>query len=737
MTRLPTPLLALLLISCTDAGLQPVPPPPPEVVDNKLTIRGEVCAEPPETTPFPVKILFLLDQSSSLQCTDSGNLRFDALNKVVSDLLPLPNVFMGFIGFASWSRKQGFTRDRGALQPFLDPAQGLGPATDYQGALASAVQLLEQDMIESGAATRARSRYVIVFVSDGSPEPRCRGGCEDSRDACSDGIDNDGDGITDGSDPDCENVGDNALRPDSLYPVCNTDREIEDGTYTDMQGRCPEYNMPRQILQRIDDLRSLETVYSVGDVVLHTLLITSPQAVVEAVCPGAGQQFGYSADLARELLSGMATAGGGTFRDVNVDDSDDTFLEFNFASLTSPFFITEFVAFNQNAVASPTGPVPDSDRDGLGDARESILGTLRHNPDSDGRGDVPADGYRDLFEARFQSKGFDPTSADVPALDCTRRDDTDGDGLLDCEERFLGTDRRLPDSDGDRLVDGLELRAGTDPTVADADRDPDFDGISNRDEVRAGTDPLVADADLYQARSMRYNLDDTGERLIPERESGVLEPRRCYDFELADLELVVTDQPQDRGRNRILLQIFSEPVGVSDAQPVVRQACIEALYPGEGHKDPISGLVDVSAASWSALHRDFEARFKGIESCLDLPPELPLARPDIEGLLERCLPHRIQLGRVLFDRIDLIDLLRRYVRRNLNLRMPIEASDFFYPIELFNPETHCYRPWELARVGLLLDAARDAACGQCGEAGDGGVDGGAGGPGLALDGAAP
>ena len=707
----------LLLAACTDTGLQPIPPPPPETVDNKLTVRGEVCAEPPATTPFPVKVLFVLDQSTSLQCTDSANRRFDALNKVVGDLIPQPNVFFGFVGFASWSRKQGFTRDRGALQPFLDPGQGLGPATDYQGAFASAVQVLEQDMVASGPAVRARSRYVVVFVSDGSPEPRCRGGCEDTRTACGDGVDNDGDGIADGSDPDCDDVDDNSLRPDNLYPVCNTDREIPEGSYVDMQGRCPEYNMPRQILQRIDDLRALETVYSAGDVVLHTLLITSPQEVVESVCPDAAQQFGYSADLARDLLAGMAAAGGGTYRDVDIEDADDTFLEFDFGSLTSPFFATEFVAFNQNAVASPDGPVPDSDRDGLSDAMEAELGTLRHRPDSDARDDEVADGYGDLFETRLRAKGFDPTSPDAPALVCTEHEDTDGDGLIDCEERFLGTDVRLPDTDGDRLVDGLELRVGIDPLVADGDRDPDFDGVNNRDEVRAGTDPLVADAARFQARSMRYALVDKGERPVPERETGALEPRRCYDFELADIELVVTDQPRDRGRNRILLQVFSEPVGVSDARPVVRQACVEALYPGEGHKDPVGGRVDVSAEAWARLHTDFGKQIERIEDCLPLGPDEPIARPDLEDVLAECLPHRIQLGRVLFDRIDLIDLLRQYTTRGLELRLPVEASDFFRPIELFEPERDCHRPWELARVRLLLDAVEEAACGECGSAG--------------------
>ena len=193
-----TLLIVLLAFGCTKSSLEPIPPPPPPELDNLLTIKGEVCSEPPDIAPFPVKILFAIDQSASLQCTDPENRRFVALNRVFNQLSSLPNAFFGFLGFASWSRKQTFTRDMSKLSMFLDANQGGGPATDYQGALASILQMLEQDMIDSGPAQRARSRYVVVFISDGVPEPRCRQGCEDDRNTCSDGIDNDGDGLIDG-----------------------------------------------------------------------------------------------------------------------------------------------------------------------------------------------------------------------------------------------------------------------------------------------------------------------------------------------------------------------------------------------------------------------------------------------------------------------------------------------------------------------------------------------------------
>lgn len=69
--------------------------------------------------------------------------------------------------------------------------------------------------------------------------------------------------------------------------------------------------------------------------------------------------------------------------------------------------------------------------------------------------------------------------------------DTDADGLEDGDEIALGTDPTDPDTDGDGLSDGDEVDLGTDPT----DPDTDDDGISDGDEVDLGTDPLDPDSD--------------------------------------------------------------------------------------------------------------------------------------------------------------------------------------------------------------------------------------------------
>jgi hypothetical protein len=70
--------------------------------------------------------------------------------------------------------------------------------------------------------------------------------------------------------------------------------------------------------------------------------------------------------------------------------------------------------------------------------------------------------------------------------------DTDGDGLIDNDERDkYGTDRLKADTDGDALNDGAEISLGTDPRDTDTDNDNLLDG----DEVSRGTKPKVLDTD--------------------------------------------------------------------------------------------------------------------------------------------------------------------------------------------------------------------------------------------------
>ncbi len=572
---------SLAFHSCTDAGLQPILD---EVVyvDDKLSISGQFCTSPADEVSFPVKILIVMDQSASLQCTDAGNNRLRALRLAGESLDPLDNVQFGVIGFASWSRIVDFTKDWPDVWNELSSENAqAGPATDYQGSLSTVLRVLEQDMLESGAAERARTKYVVLFLSDGLPEPRCTAGCDDGE-----------------------------TTPDSLYGVCNTTEEIPDDVYVDMLSLCPDYNQPEQVLQKVEDIMSLGKFYGVGDLKFNTIFLFASDADVAAVC-GDVAQFGYVKEEAEPMLRSMAETGLGTFRDVNISEELD-FLDFDYESLMAPYEVAEFFAINTNTLPTESGISPDSDRDGLDDAQEFEKNLNRLKKDSDG------DLFSDLFEVTFQDKGFDPLDMEVPAIGCASDQDLDADGLKECEEIFLTTNPLLPDSDGDRIPDGIELRLGLDPTIPDTFVDHDFDGRLSGVELRSGTNPRLPDEENTLFNQILYNVS-AGKV----RQNEI----RCYDFSVQGITLVKSLKlPGTRngtGLNRILLFVEEEPMSMAGSRGRFYVACVEAQYLGDTYKNPPSGLVEDLPAS-----RFVEIQlFDPARDCLK-PGELPNGRPD-------------------------------------------------------------------------------------------------------------
>ena len=127
----------------------------------------------------------------------------------------------------------------------------------------------------------------------------------------------------------------------------------------------------------------------------------------------------------------------------------------------------------------------DADNDGLTDVYEKYyFETDPTNPDTDG------DGLPDGYEVYL---GTDPTKADTDDNGISDgNEDFDEDGLSNLREYELGTDPNSEDSDSDGLTDGEEVnKYNTDPLKVDTDDD----GVTDKDEIDLGLDPTNASTD--------------------------------------------------------------------------------------------------------------------------------------------------------------------------------------------------------------------------------------------------
>ncbi len=684
--------LAGLALSCTTAGLQPEEKEPPTQYDNLLTIKAEFCTRPDAAVEFPIKVLFVIDQSTSFQFTDTENVRFTALNQFIDRLLVNPLAEVGFVGFANWSRDQTFTRDRMLIAPFIDPASGLGPATDYQGALATARRVLERDMMESSQAERARTRYIVIFMSDGVPGPRCNPGCEDGLDNCTNNMDDDGDLLTDAADPNCIDPTNQARHPENVYVGCNDfdASELDEDLFVDLNRfqRCPGYNTYDTILSRVREIVGLEDTYSVGDVVLNSVLILNP-----GIDPMVADLLLLDDVAARALVSQMAEVGGGTYRDANVGVGDTSFLDFDIRTLEAPQVLVSMGAINTHAMPRAGTLEVDRDQDGLSDDAEAELGLKITDPQSEPT--AMLDPYSDGFEQRLRDRGFDPMSPQP----CYDFDDLDRDGLVNCAETEIETDPRSADTDQDGIIDSVEINYGLDPTRDDARDDPDFDGATSYDEVYGGTDPIVGDSD--RAPRAQYGLSDLGVRNVVDFETGREEERHCYQIDIHNLQLVQTPLPASPGLNRIFLYASDQPAQVSGAGSATHIACIDVIYQGPGLKDPASGELDLTDRAWNSLLLQIQDSFDAIpDRCEWFDPATYERETLAAAIRSECVDEPFLVGPYAYDRDRAQQLLRQYIAVNGAPNLPNPAPELFVPIETFDPNMHCHQP---ARVQLLLD----------------------------------
>ena len=613
--------LAVVLCSCSDANLEKKAAQI-NALDDHLSIRGRVCTDPPDPNGFPVKVVILVDQSGSMCISDPPGsqgtaglceqfaaavgipvpARVRALQALVAQFAPQPNVQVTIVPWDTnvknvWppvTTGQRFARPIG-IDTYIQNLQSqLGKGTDMQGALSYAYGVIASDITDlntNNPQLLPRTRYVVVFLTDGTPYPRCSAN----------------DDLSVYADPQHPDL----IWADSLPDFCNlTNAQGSDAIDGFVPGT--DRNQNYQIFSYIDQIMQLKPSYNVGDIRLHTVLIFSDAGVATCNSLGLLCQDIYGVypntapadypEAAREvatwLLQQMAARGNGVFQMFRNNDIQNMGLGgLDYTSLASRNVVKSLIVRSLRSDPRVSGRVVDSDGDGLPDDQDQpfIHGTNQFVADTDG------DCFDDNFEVLHSDLGFDPAVKDIrgcdPASPLTRNcvcRDTDGDGLSQFAEAYLKTRPGLVDSDGDGLPDGLEAQYGLDPMTPNYNVDTDNDGIPDIEEIRAGTDPTVPDHNLYDLAAVHYTSSPT-----VQPDGSV-----CYDYVVSNLELVTP--PSGVGANQAGYNLFkiwfaeAPESAVSSDYGVWKAACAWAQYDQAGIRVPAGPDIEVDDAAFMA-----------------------------------------------------------------------------------------------------------------------------------------
>ena len=675
--------VALFVLSCSEAGIQPIDDSKNKLVDDLLTVSGTVCTDAPDDVTFPVKIMVIVDGSGSMQFTDpsannttttyspsgvptyGANAKASCLKSCATTTTPAatcqkicntpanpgrqgaaqilvehfknnPSVSFAIIRFngrvtvngAASSTVGEFTNDANTLTTAINSLSQADITTDYQGALTAAYQLLEKDMLKTSPVDRARTKYVIIFLSDGAPNPVCKEGCDNDTVQQQPGV------VVDSwcdvpRDQWCQN-----------FSITNQ-QHCDDMTnwYPHMSEPCRAYNTSEQLKQKVLELTSLADTYSVGELRLHTAFLFDPKLPLAiqqlmAVEGSSNQVCAKDADCPKgpisaepercidkrckgkseALLIDMAAWGDGVYRNFSSGQQID-FLSFNYSSVARPLGMTNFIVSNLNALPNFDKLDVDSDADGIDDETEfgSALKMSSGSSDSDG------DGYNDKLEYDRRAAGFDPGDPKKPEATCSKtgRLDLDGDGLNECEEKILQTDPKIVDTDRDRIPDGIEFMWGTNPLSADDKLDMDFDGKLAGEEIRLHASPTVADPKIHANFKYIYDVREQADR--PDL-------KKCYDFTVRRIHLVQTVEASGvagtLGYNDVMLYFGQGPADDPRDYGKFKAACVRAQYVEDSFKVPADGQVALTISDFQDLEKLMNNRALAAKDpgCKTTPP---------------------------------------------------------------------------------------------------------------------
>jgi hypothetical protein len=597
--------IALGLFSCSGAFLEPKGAAVANA-DDRLTLQGRICTDDADRNGFPVKVLFIVDQSGSMCVSDPPGsqggsgfceqvaqqvtppgvtqpARVRALQGLLAQFRNQPNVQVSVAPFETNVRNvwppvvtgNRFQRPDGALDNYVRNLQSqLGKGTDYQGALSYAYTVISDDIQRVAIQRPAelpRTRYVVVFLTDGTPYPRCSAN----------------DQLPVYADPDHPEL--TWEDSSSAVDFCNAIDGVIDG-FTVGTDRNQNY----QLFTYVDRLMDLKTQFNVGDIRMHSVLLFN-EAAVQACGPICQDIYGtydnvqpaqYPAAakrIATWTLQQLSQRGNGIYQEfLNGEIQNLGLGALDYTSLFSPNVMKTMTVQSLMSTASGGQRVVDTDGDGLPDTVDNAF-THKSSPyqvDSDG------DCFDDNFEVARASQGFFPNQTDT-TRGCNpnvagSNADNDGDGLPDKVEEYLKSHVGIEDSDGDGIVDGLEARYGFDVnSPISVGLDTDGDGVPDLEEFKAGTNPIERDRALYDRDGYQFQAQAS-----PPTDAGSV----CYDFTLSNLKLLNTPPHEGVGEGWNLFKVwFSETPasGIATDYGVWKVACAWARYIPPDFRRPV------------------------------------------------------------------------------------------------------------------------------------------------------
>jgi hypothetical protein len=449
----------LTLVACTDASLYGNNYTPNQ--PDRISFEGNLCTDDPAAIAFPQKTLIVMDGTGAMAEGDPAGKRVNTLRAFVGRHRGAgQEISLLILGASTRPLFTGFSSDPLVIDPALEAlAASVGQAQrNYLDTLRTVSTIIEDDLLASNPGVRSRTRYVVLFVADGPPDPAFQVPWCIAQ------------GLATGS-AECTTAFNTAF--------C--------GNVKPAPSDCERWVYGNEVAQ----LRGYVLTNGGQDLIFHS--------------------FHLSQDARAKLVLGdMARAGLGEL--VQQTPATLDFLAVDVARPGSRLALREMVVMNNNTLLRGKVPVADSDGDGLSDDEEAKLGTDPLQPDTDG------DGVGDLIEQRLAAPDsqFDPlVPVEVQFKECINLPDPtadhDLDGLNDCEEAVLRTDPYLVDSDKDGVPDWVEVRLGSNPLVDDRLIDSDMDGIRNGEEVIRGLDPWTNDSNRDLEYGYQYRTVDQGE----------------------------------------------------------------------------------------------------------------------------------------------------------------------------------------------------------------------------------